>query len=300
MLPDLKKFGFEFEDCKNKKSYSIYYKEKPIALNAETTKTLEYLLWYVPNINSIQSPQNELTSSLDFEDFVFGIIKNYMNLKNKDIAFLDYIDDEIVKFYEDSICTDKQKILLTKQDEESKTDCLLRHIRNAIAHGHFNIVDGMLIGFDTKNMEKDKSICTGIFKIFPQNLLRGLYSLNEEATAEKLAQIALQRTGYEVERFKNKKDEIYFDYYVKKNNKRYALEIKKYNDTHVLSQEEVDALVNKFSGIYEDITPVLFINTSFLKEETKQKLKDENVIILDIKNILKMLEKRDILAEIDE
>ena len=103
-----------------------------------------------------------------------------------------------------------------------------------------------------------------------------------------------------MERFKNKKDEIYFDYYVKKNNKRYALEIKKYNDTHILSQEEVDALVNKFSGIYEDITPVLFINTSFLKEETKQKLKDENVIILDIKNILKMLEKRDILAEIDE
>ena len=74
----------------------------------------------------------------------------------------------------------------------------------------------------------------------------------------------------------------------------------KYKDIEVLPEEEVKKLLNKFSNLYENIIPVLFINTSFLKKETKEKLKNEKVIILDIKNILKMLDGRDILAEIDE
>ncbi|WP_282925469.1 restriction endonuclease [Peptoniphilus genitalis] len=299
MPVNLKKFGFEFEDCEKKVSYSIKHDDKPLKLSEEMTKNLEYLLWYVPNINSAQSQENELTSSLSFENFVFGIIKNYMNLENKDVAFLDYIDPDIVKFYDKKICPHSQKIILTKSASESKTDCLLRHIRNSLAHGNFNLVEDMLVGFDYKFGPGGQEICTGIFKIFPKNLLRGLSSLDEEVTAEGLAQIALQRTGYDLERFNNEDRDTSFDFYVKKGAKRYALEIKKYKDTEVLSEKEVQKLLDKFSGLYEKIIPVLFVNTSFLKKETKEKLKKERVIILDIKNILKMLEGRDILGEIE-
>lgn len=299
MPVNLKKFGFEFEDCEKKVSYSIKHDDKPLKLSEEMTKNLEYLLWYVPNINSAQSQENELTSSLNFENFVFGIIKNYMNLENKDVAFLNYIDPDIVKFYDKRICPHSQKIILTKSEGESKTDCLLRHIRNSLAHGNFNIVEDMLVGFDYKFGPGGQEICTGIFKIFPKNLLRGLSSLDEEVTAEGLAQIALQRTGYQLERFNNENRDTSFDFYVKKGSKRYALEIKKYKDTEVLSEKEVQKLLDKFSGLYEKIIPVLFVNTSFLKKETKEKLKKERVIILDIKNILKMLEGRDILGEIE-
>ncbi len=299
MPVNLKKFGFEFEDCEKKVYYSIKHDDKPLKLSEEMTKNLEYLLWYVPNINSAQSQENELTSSLSFENFVFGIIKNYMNLENKDVAFLDYIDPDIVKFYDKKICPHSQKIILTKSAGESKTDCLLRHIRNSLAHGNFNLVEDMLVGFDYKFGPGGQEICTGIFKIFPKNLLRGLSSLDEEVTAEGLAQIALQRTGYDLERFNNEDRDTSFDFYVKKGAKRYALEIKKYKDTEVLSEKEVQKLLDKFSGLYEKIIPVLFVNTSFLKKETKEKLKKERVIILDIKNILKMLEGRDILGEIE-
>lgn len=299
MPVNLKKFGFEFEDCEKKVSYSIKHDDKPLKLSEEMTKNLEYLLWYVPNINSAQSQENELTSSLSFENFVFGIIKNYMNLENKDVAFLDYIDPDIVKFYDKKICPHSQKIILTKSAGESKTDCLLRHIRNSLAHGNFNLVEDMLVGFDYKFGPGGQEICTGIFKIFPKNLLRGLSSLDEEVTAEGLAQIALQRTGYDLERFNNEDRDTSFDFYVKKGAKRYALEIKKYKDTEVLSEKEVQKLLDKFSGLYEKIIPVLFVNTSFLRKETKEKLKKERVIILDIKNILKMLEGRDILGEIE-
>lgn len=299
MPVNLKKFGFEFEECEKKVSYSIKHEDKPLKLSEEMTKNLEYLLWYVPNINSAQSQENELTSSLSFENFVFGIIKNYMNLENKDVAFLDYIDPDIVKFYDKKICPHSQKIILTKSAGESKTDCLLRHIRNSLAHGNFNLVEDMLVGFDYKFGPGGQEICTGIFKIFPKNLLRGLSSLDEEVTAEGLAQIALQRTGYDLERFNNDDRDTSFDFYVKKGAKRYALEIKKYKDTEVLSEKEVQKLLDKFSGLYEKIIPVLFVNTSFLKKETKEKLKKERVIILDIKNILKMLEGLDILGEIE-
>ena len=299
MPVNLKKFGFEFEDCEKKVDYSIKHEDKPLKLSEEMTKNLEYLLWYVPNINSAQSQENELTSSLNFENFVFGIIKNYMNLENKDVAFLNYIDPEIVKFYDKRICPHSQKIILTKSEGESKTDCLLRHIRNSLAHGNFNIVEDMLVGFDYKFGPGGQEICTGIFKIFPKNLLSGLSSLDEEVTAEGLAQIALQRTGYQLERFNNEDRDTSFDFYVKKGPKRYALEIKKYKDTEVLSEKEVQKLLDKFSGLYEKIIPVLFVNTSFLKKETKEKLKKERVIILGIKNILKMLEGRDILGEIE-
>ena len=299
MPVNLKKFGFEFEDCEKKVDYSIKHEDKPLKLSEEMTKNLEYLLWYVPNINSAQSQENELTSSLNFENFVFGIIKNYMNLENKDVAFLNYIDPEIVKFYDKRICPHSQKIILTKSEGESKTDCLLRHIRNSLAHGNFNIVEDMLVGFDYKFGPGGQEICTGIFKIFPKNLLSGLSSLDEEVTAEGLAQIALQRTGYQLERFNNEDRDTSFDFYVKKGPKRYALEIKKYKDTEVLSEKEVQKLLDKFSGLYEKIIPVLFVNTSFLRKETKEKLKKERVIILDIKNILKMLEGRDILGEIE-
>lgn len=299
MPVNLKKFGFEFENCKRKVPYSIEHKKKPLDLTREMTKNLEYLLWYVPNINSAQSQENELTSSLNFENFVFGIIKNYMNLENKDVAFLEYIDRDIVKFYDKKICPHSQKIILTKSEGESKTDCLLRHIRNSLAHGNFNIVEDLLVGFDYKYGPGGEEICTGIFKIFPKNLLRGLSSLDEEVTAEGLAQIALQRTGYQLERFKNEDKDTSFDFYVKKGSKRYALEIKKYRNTEVLSEKEVQKLLDKFSGLYDKIIPVLFINTSFLKKETKEKLKKERVIILDIKNILKMLDGRDILGEIE-
>lgn len=299
MPVNLKKFGFEFETCEEKVAYSIKHEDKPLKLSEEMTKTLEYLLWYVPNINSAQSQENELTSSLNFENFVFGIIKNYMNLANKDVAFLNYIDPDIVKFYDKRICPHSQKIILTKSEGESKTDCLLRHIRNSLAHGNFNLVEDMLVGFDYKFGPGGQEICTGIFKIFPKNLLSGLSSLDEEVTAEGLAQIALQKTGYRLERFNNEARDTSFDFYVKKGPKRYALEIKKYKDTEVLSEKEVQKLLDKFSGLYESIIPVLFVNTSFLKKETKEKLKKERVIILDIKNILKMLEGRDILGEIE-
>ena len=89
-----------------------------------------------------------------------------------------------------------------------------------------------------------------------------------------------------------------FDFYAKKGRRRYAVEVKKYADVEVLSQEEIDKLVDKFSNIYKTIIPVLFINTSLITDESKKKLQSEDIIILDVKNIKKMMRGIDILKEV--
>lgn len=299
-LPDLSFAGFEYDHCDKKIKYSILHQTKPIELSREMTKIIEYLLWYVPNINSLQSSENELVESLEFDNFTFGIIKSYMGLQNKDVAFLDYIDPKIVHYYHESLCPNQEKLLLTRQENESKTSAVLRHVRNAIAHGYFNIVEDLFIGFDFKTNAREIDECSAIIKIKPGNLLKGLQALDEEVTAEKLAVMSLQQTGYYVERFHNKNGSAAFDFFVKKDQRKYAVEVKKYKDHDILPQDEINRLVAQFENVHDHLTPVLFINTSQMTKKSKNQLLQENVILLDIKNIKKMLDGRDMLEEIEK
>lgn len=291
---------FVFEKSNNKTKYSLKHSVIPIVLDDNMSEIIKYLLWYVPNISSYQSYHNELISSIDFEDFSFDIIKESMHLKNSDIMFTEDIDEDVVNFYLDRIDTSSQKIILTKAKSETYTESLLRHIRNSIAHGFFNTVGGMLIGFDFKTEELKPSNATAIFKIFPEYLLNGLKALSSELTSKKLALRVLEKNGYTIEKFSNDKtpSNNHFDFYVKKDKKRYALSILKYTDIDYLPKDEVENLINTFSDIKDGIIPVLFINTSLLTDELKDYLLSKKVIILDTKNIKYMLNSRDMLAEI--
>lgn len=287
-----------YEKCNNKIKYSMKHKTKPIELSSEMTKVIEYLLWYVPNISSYQSPDNELLNSLAFDDFVFGIVKQVMNLTNKDVFFLDSIPVDVVDYYLESICPDNEKLILTKGEGESKTNSLLRHVRNSIAHGYFNLVEDLFVGFDFLNDANNKDQCSAIMKIRPGTLLEALEKIDSEVTAEQLALISLQRTGYRVEKFRSKGNGYDFDFFVEKDNNKFALEIKKYRNVEVLSQEEVNKLVENFTNSAPNLIPILFINTSLLTKKSKNRLKNEEIVILDISNIQEMLDGRDILKEI--
>lgn len=299
-LPDLSFTGFKFEKIENAVKYSILHREYPPKMTEEMHTIVETLLWYVPNIDSIQSPKNDMALSLDFDEFAFDLVKKNMQLGLEDVAVLDYIPKSVVDFYKNEVDPNFQKIIITKYKDESTTNSLLRHIRNAIAHGYFTLVEGMLIGFDFKTTKYTDEECTAIFKIYPKNLLKSLKILNEEVTEEELAKKALLRCDYVVEDFDDSYDhtEMGFDFYAKKGRRRFAVEVKKYKDVEVLSQKEIDRLVREFSNIYKTIIPVLFINTSLMTDESKEKLQREEIIILDVKNIKKMMRGIDVLKEV--
>ena len=77
-----------------------------------------------------------------------------------------------------------------------------------------------------------------------------------------------------------------------------GLMIEKYKSYKTLPEKEVDKLVKQFENVFETMVPILFIDTSLLTEKSKDRLIREKVIILDIKNITKMLNKRDMIMEI--
>lgn len=293
---------FEKDNCKNPREYSIIHKEIPIKMSSDMWAALAYLLWYVPDISSIQSKSNELISNMEYDHYTFIEIMAYMDLRDEDCLFTEKIDEEIACEYKKRICTNSQKLILTQSDGETKTESMLRHIRNAIAHGSFNIVDDLLVGFDEKNIGKDQTKTTAIFKIKPKNLLNALKMLNEDLTNQKLISKALKNTKYRVEVYKESFERSNkFDLYAKKNDKRYAIEIRNYKSQRDIDKGFARKLANNFKNLKDErVRPLLVINTSFLKEESKNELIAADVLILDVKNIKKMLKGRDMIREIEE
>ncbi|CDZ75700.1 hypothetical protein ING2D1G_1563 [Peptoniphilus sp. ING2-D1G] len=295
---------FELENCEHKVKYNIIHEEIPLDMSPELMRAIEYLLWYVPDISSIQSKDNELVSNLLYDDFTFEEIAKYMNLKDEDILFTESIPRKIEQYYKDEICICKQKIIMTKGFEETKTSATLRHIRNAIAHGYFTVIENLLIGFDYKMVQNGKEECKAIFKIRPENLLKALENLDTELTTEKLVKRGLEICGYEVRHWTVRKDsDKAFDLSAKKGDKKFAIEIRKFkpskdNKSLYIDHNHIIELVELFEGLFKDIIPLLIINASLLSEQSKDYLLDHSVIIMDAKNIKKLLAGRDILGEI--
>ena len=293
---------FKKDKCKNPKEYSLIHKEVPIKMSRDMWEAIAYLLWYVPDISSIQSKSNELISNMEYDYYTFVEIMNYMALRDEDCLFTEEIDEKLASEYKKRICTNSQKLILTQSDGETKTESLLRHIRNAIAHGCFNIVDDLMVGFDEKIIGKDQTKTTGIFKIKPKNLLKALRMLNEDLTNQKLISKALKNTKYWVEPYQEGFERSNkFDLYAKKNDRRYAIEIRDYKSQRDIDKGFARELAHNFKNLKDErVRPVLVINTSFLKEESKNELIAADVLILDVKNIKKMLKGRDMIREIEE
>lgn len=292
---------FELDSCKNKKKYSLIHKQVPLPMSRDLWEAISYLLWYVPDISSVQSKSNELISNLLYDDYTFSKIMSYMKLRDEDVLFTEKIDPAMINFYKNSICTNSQKLIFTKSENETKAQNMLRHIRNAIAHGSFNIVEDLIIGFDTKSVDKYSDAVTGIFKINPSNLLEALRRINEDLTSSRLVSIAMEKCGYVVEEYQEEfQPSTKFDLYGKKGENRYAIKVKNYDTKDEIDHDFVLDIIDDLEGILGSIKPLLVINTSFLSEKSKSILINHDVIILDVKNIKKMLNGRDMIKEIEQ
>lgn len=99
--------------------YKLIHDPKPIVLSNNMDKIIKRLLWYVPNIDSYQSEKNELISEKLYDDFSFTYIINKMNMViDRDVKWIEpkiMFDDKDWEYYENNICKNCQKILITRQ-----------------------------------------------------------------------------------------------------------------------------------------------------------------------------------------
>lgn len=290
---------FELSNCKNKTKYEIKHKNIPIKLNEDLDEAIKYLLWYVPNINSEQARREDLLTNREYDDYIFVELMEAMNLRDIDVLFTDEIPKFIVKDFKEGICLNDQKIVMTLADGETKTMSLLRHIRNAIAHGNFNVVENLLIGFDIKKLAEEKIEYRSIFKINPKGLVIALRRILFDLSNEEFISEAFRRAGYKVEPFQEEYQRSHlFDLFARKNDRRFAIEIKNYKSTDKISDDIIHNLIKDFKGLGQGFIPILIINSSYLTERSKEKLLKADVIVLDIKNIKKMHKGIDMVAEI--
>lgn len=290
---------FTYDTCKNKTKYKIRHQNIPINLSKELREAIYYLLWYVPNIKSEQSEKNELLQNPQYDDFIFIEIMKAMGLKDEDVLFTETIDQEVIKPFLNEICTHCPKIIMTLATEETKTMALLRHIRNAIAHGNFNVIDDVVVGFDIQRYDNEIEY-RGFFKLNPNKLLDALRKIQFDYNSQQLITQAFKNIGYFIEPYQEKYQRSHdFELFAKKSNKKYAIDIKNYEYEKTVDKHFIGKLINQYENLLEGIVPILIINTAFLDEFSKKELLNHDVIILDVKNIQKMVAGRDMVAEIE-
>ena len=290
---------FELKKGKNTYKYEIKHKEIPIKLNEDLDEAIKYLLWYVPNISSEQASTSELLTNPEYDDYIFTEITQAMKLEDEDVLFDESIAEDIVDYFLEGININEQKLVMTLADEsETKTMAVLRHIRNAIAHGNFNVVKDLVIGFDIKRYQ-DETEYRGIFQINPRNLLNALRNIQFQYTTEKFVANAFIKCGYKVEAYEEKyKLSHKFDLYARKKDSRYAIEIKPYPYKKEISEDYVNEMIKNTKDIKSNTKSILVVNSSYLSENSKDELIKNEIILLDIKNIKKMSKGRDMVSEI--
>ncbi len=290
---------FEINTTGKLMDFSIDHKEIPIKLSPDLDEAIKMLLWYVPNISSEQAKENELLLNPEYDDYIFKDIMASMKLEDRDVLFTEEISENLARNFEGKVRVDEQKLVMTLSDSsETKTMALLRHIRNAIAHGNFNVINDLVIGFDIKRYG-ERTEYRAVFKINPTNLLKALRKINLDFTTEEFIAKAFRKSGYRVEPFQEEFERTHrFDLYAKKKDMRFAIEIKNYDFEKSLNENFIKEMIKKISGMDTRLRPILIINSSYLTDKSKNDLIKKDVIILDIKNIKKMQKGRDMVAEI--
>lgn len=179
--------------------YSIIHQQKPLPLPGLLLDVIEMLLWYAPNIdNSAQTFEHEYLNDTSFDNAVMLYYLRYSGLNGEDICFINdkRLPQEYIDPFLNEACINCQKIIVTKYVYETKLTAILRHLRNCIAHGRFNLVsDNVFIGFD-----EYKNNCQAVFKLDINRMYSFCKQLIEapEFTISHIFQYALLKNKYTI------------------------------------------------------------------------------------------------------
>lgn len=291
----------------DKKKITLLHQPKPLSINRRLKEIIEYLLWYVPNINSVQSYKSDVIKNALYDDFLFDFICDVMALKQKDIKFYtftkrDKIKDLANNYFSTPICTNCPKIMLTRNYDiqthsytETKTECLLRHIRNIIAHGSFTLVNDLLIG---KDINKYNNV-SAVIKLPLIKLNSALETIATEnyLNKESLIVYSFALLGYSVNTHHKSKinNSIYDnDLVLTKNNKKYLIEIKRTISVDKLNNRAIINQLTLQSNESVDYL-ILIIDNLIVSNDLRSHYLKNNIIILDQKDLEKIFSGQDIM-----
>lgn len=284
-------------------SYCLKHDQQPIQLPDDLLKSLEMLLWYIPGVNASYQSEKfgfsyEIITNPLYDDFCFKYILRKIQF-DAEKAICETNVPALSQYQIDAkptICINCQTVILQKDSraDKTKTACLLRHLRNCLAHGRFNICGDLLIGFDF-NIKKH---CTAYIKINPKDLYGALNLLSSGITKEALFCYAFEKVGYQVtSNFHIPHGLPRVDMVLEKDGRRYAVEIKDIRSRYI-SHDEVVNLCNHYSTVstLNGYIPVLIIDGGKLRKISKIFLKEHEIRVEDIDSVKALLSGVDILT----
>lgn len=300
-----------FDKCcssRIEKDYLIHHNPKPLVLSPTMDNILKRLLWYVPNIDSFQSSKFELIDNKLYDDFSFLFILNLMGMNESDVDWLasgTNIDEATWEYYENKICTNCQKIIISGYSSQTKTHNLLRCVRNSIAHGHFAICEELFIGFNKDTTTSGVIKRKAIIKIKPELFLNAIDKLTSPMAKEYLVKYAFERVGYTVtipptisfgDGIKHR-----VDWLIEKNGKKYYLDIKAVEASKYLHSSHLYQAFAIAKSMNTDIPLVLMIDTARMTNEVKSVTSELGTIyIVDLNLTKELLSGVDVLSNRDD
>lgn len=289
----------KFEKCcenRNTQQYQIYHSPRPKEWDKDVMDAIQMLLRYIPNIDSVQSFSDNLIRNKAYENLTFDFILDRLGMSEKDVLFIrprGVVFDKYWDYYQGEICTSCQKIILVRQRYKTKTEDLLRCIRNAVAHGDFTIVGDMFVGFN-KYEDEQKAI----IKIKPKNLIRALEIISSRSEYNRIRLIVenLIKNGFNVklEPFiydEKTKRRYVFDILAEKDGIKYIFEIKDIAYQTYMNPQDFERILAKVEHYRKvlggDLTRLVLVidQTRLTKASWKLAEKIDNLIVLDINRL---------------
>ena len=149
--------------CDNPKmiTFEIRHDPKPLPLSDEMNEAIEFMLLYMPLINSTQKFASEKLEERKYGNKTFRKLLKEIGMNRERDVYIDKnsSDNMISKDLSDAMmrmsCMSCQKFAgRIKKSGESDLGCFLRHVRNSIAHGNFFVKEDMLFGYDGNSVER--------------------------------------------------------------------------------------------------------------------------------------------------
>lgn len=284
--------------------YEIKHEPKPITFEGDVLDCIERLLWYAPEINSKQASSNELVNDHVYDEFSFSYLCNSIGLDlDKDVRFDDkLINEDDIAGFRNSLCKNCQKVILTKKpSNETRSRALLRHIRNSIAHGNFNILNGIFVSFDEDKQNKVK-ISTAYIRLKVTSLQKLIKMFDNLIIREKLIGFSLAKCGYSIDVESTRIGQFSFDFLASKESYRCAIEVKHMKDKDkwlrdsFLKHEIPRWIMMKELATQDGRELVLVNDGGQLTNEAKNLFSENGITMLDRDDIVKLLQGYDVLS----
>lgn len=226
-----------------------------MTLSHHEQKTAIDLLLYLPDIDSFQADRGTTILNDAYESYFIEEIKRILYLSDDDFEInastLDRtIDDVTAHYYEGTICLNCSKVNIALCKGKNKVVSFFTRLRDMIAHGYFNFVEDMFIGFDHPKFGSAKY--SGVIKTKINDLNSLIDIFTSLSTTPDLFRHVLSKQGYAI--FDSTAN--YDDFMVVKDGRRYFLEFKSFRGRYI-NQEDLNIYLKQRE--YIDKTNCMFV-----------------------------------------